>query len=319
MWTALGIVLLWLPLLLIAGLLTYVYWYARQYLLDQVERIFPEKPLFVIPRGETDPTAENLRIPTADGMYIQGAYFRTSANIRKGLVIFGIEYGSDRWSCRSYCEPLLQAGYDIFTYEPRSQGASDSIPGYEPLQWITRYEVADARAALAYVKNRPDVQGSKIGWFGVSKGANAGLAVATKDRTIRCVATDGAFGLSSVMLPYMRKWIGVYNPNFMVHGLFPAWFYAHMAMVGVRRVGLSRKVQFFHLDPRMGRLRQPLLMIHGEKDSYIKMEMARAIFRRARGPKEFWAVDGARHNQSITLAGAEYGQRVVAFFDEYLR
>ena len=318
MWTTLGILLPCLPFLLIAGLLTSVYWYARQYLLEQVERIFPEKPLFVIPRGENDSAAEDLRIPTADGMHIQGAYFRTPASVRKGVIIFGIEYGSDRWSCRSYCASLLQAGYDIFTYEPRSQGASDSIPGYEPLQWITRYEVADARAALAYMKSRPDLGDCKIGWFGVSKGANAGLAVATKDPTIRCVATDGAFGLSSVMLPYMRKWISVYNPDFMVHGLFPAWFYAHMAMVGVRRVELSRKIQFFHLDPRMGRLRQPLLMIHGELDSYIKMEMARSLFRRARGPKEFWAVRGARHNQSIVLAGAEYGPRVVAFFDANL-
>jgi fermentation-respiration switch protein FrsA (DUF1100 family) len=319
MWTALGIALFCLPLLTVCGLIAYVYWYARKYLLEQLIRIFPEKPLFIIPRGEPDPAAEEVRFPTADGMHLQGAYFKTPAPVRKGIIIFGIEYGSDRWSSRSYCEPLLAAGYDVFTYEPRNQGKSDEIPNYEPLQWITKYEVADARAAVAYLKSRPGVDATKIGWFGVSKGGNAGLAVATEDPTIRCIATDGAFGLMSVILPYIRHWIRIYNENWLVHGLLPAWFYAHIAYGGVLTVARSRGVRFYRLEKRMRRLRQPLLMIHGEADTYIKLVMARALFDRAAGPKEFWAVPGARHNQSISLAGDEYARRVVAFFDMYLQ
>ena len=44
----------------------------------------------------------------------------------------------------------------MFAFEARNQGQSDSMPGYEPLQWVTRYEVRDTRAALAYVRSRPD-------------------------------------------------------------------------------------------------------------------------------------------------------------------
>jgi pimeloyl-ACP methyl ester carboxylesterase len=319
MWTAIGVLLLFLPLLLVAGLITYVYWFVRKNLLGQLERVFVEKPLFIIPRGDPDPSAEEVRFNTADRLRLQGAYFKSPVPARKGVILFGIEYGSDRWSCRSYCDPLLAAGYDVFAYEPRNQGKSDTIPDYEPLQWVTRYEVADARAAVAYVKSRPDSDPKGIGWFGVSKGANAGLAVMTKDPYVRCGVTDGAFGLTTVMLPYMRKWIRVYNENYLVHGLLPAWFYLHIAMIGVRRVERQRKVRFFHLEPRARRIRQPLLMIHGEADSYIKLEMARALFRRVAGPKELWAVPQARHNQSITVAGPEYAQRVVAFFDQHLR
>jgi fermentation-respiration switch protein FrsA (DUF1100 family) len=117
----------------------------------------------------------------------------------------------------------------------------------------------------------------------------------------------------------MRHWIRIYNRNLLVHGLMPAWFYSHVALVGVRRVERQRKVRFFHLEPRTRRIRQPLLMIHGEADTYIKMEMARALFRPIAGPKEFWAVPAARHNQSISVAGPEYARRVVAFFDLHLR
>jgi fermentation-respiration switch protein FrsA (DUF1100 family) len=153
----------------------------------------------------------------------------------------------------------------------------------------------------------------------VSKGANAGLAAASADPWVRCLVTDGAFGLISVMLPYMRHWIGVYNARLTVHGLMPAWFWAHFAHICIRRVGRERGVRYFHLEPRMRRVRGPLLMIHGADDRYIKMEMARTLFRRAAGPKEFWAVPGAKHNQAVTVAGPEYARRVVAFFDQHLQ
>ncbi len=319
MWTTLGVLLLCLPLVIVLGLIGYIYWYVCRFQLEFVVRIFVEMPIFIIPRGDPDAAAEEVRVPTADDMHLQGAYFKTPVSSRKGVIIFGIEFGSDRWSCRSYCDPLLAAGYDVFTYEPRNQGKSDTISDYEPLQWTSRYELADARAALAYLKSRPDADPKGVGWFGVSKGANAGLAVATKDRTIRCLVTDGAFGLRTVMVPYIRHWIRIYNQNYLTHGLFPGWFYTHFALEALRRVERRRSNRFLHLEPRMNRLTQPLLMIHGEADTYIKMVMARALFDRAGGPKEFWAVPGARHNQSIAVAGPEYARRVVAFFDAHLK
>ena len=61
----------------------------------------------------------------------------------------------------------------------------------------------------------------------------------------------------------------------------------------------------------MGRVApRPLLMIHGEADTYIKPEMARQLFTYARGSKELWFVDGARHNQALQVAGEEYRRRV---------
>ena len=77
-------------------------------------------------------------------------------------------YGSDRWSCRSYCDPLLAAGYDVFTYEPRGQGQSDAVPGYEPLQWTTDYEVADARVAVVASGLYPQCGGMVLTTEGVA-------------------------------------------------------------------------------------------------------------------------------------------------------
>jgi hypothetical protein len=59
-------------------------------------------------------------------------------------------------------------------------------------------------------------------------------------------------------------------------------------------------------------------MIHGGSDTYIKPDMSRAIFDRAGPPKDFWLVDGAKHNQAIQVAGEEYHGRVLKFFLENL-
>ena len=37
----------------------------------------------------------------------------------------------NRWSCRQYCQALIDAGYDVFAVEPRNQGDSDRDPNYE--------------------------------------------------------------------------------------------------------------------------------------------------------------------------------------------
>ena len=47
--------------------------------LPHVERIFQEKPLFVIPRGQPVDGAEEVSFPTADGLTLRGCYLRTAA------------------------------------------------------------------------------------------------------------------------------------------------------------------------------------------------------------------------------------------------
>jgi fermentation-respiration switch protein FrsA (DUF1100 family) len=59
-------------------------------------------------------------------------------------------------------------------------------------------------------------------------------------------------------------------------------------------------------------------MIHGGGDTYIKPEMAQSLFGLANMPKEFWMVDGAKHNQAIMVAAEDYRTRVLEFFMTHL-
>jgi dipeptidyl aminopeptidase/acylaminoacyl peptidase len=318
LWLGLGIVLS--GSLLVALALTLLYFHLMKMgYMDFLVRIFQEKPLFIIPHGQPIAEAEDIALRTPDGLTLRGCYLHTQRPRRLGVILFGLEFGSKRWACVPYCQFLVENGFDVFAAEFRGQGDSDPQPGYEPRQWVTDYEVRDLHAALAYLKNRPDADPKGLGLFGISKGGTAGVIAAAEDPHVRCCVTDGIFSTRSTMIPYMRKWVAILSTRFWLQRGLPEWYYRLFADAGLRRIEQANHCRFSHLEWALPRLApRPLLMIHGGADTYIKPEMARALFARARRPKEFWLVECAKHNQALQVAGDAYRQRVLAFFQEHL-
>jgi uncharacterized protein len=318
LWWTLGSLLaagLLLAVALVAACLHY-----RRKFVGQVVRIFEEKPLFIIPRGLPIPGAEDVSLRTPDGVTLRGCYLR-GRGPRRGVILFGLEFGSNRWSCGAYCERLRDAGYDVFAYEPRNQGESERDPGYEPLQWVTDKDLTDARAAVQYLKARPDADPRGLGVFGISKGGSLGLMLASEDRAIRCVATDGAYATYTTVVPFMRRFVAIYSPHKRIQRWLPDLFYGFIGWSGIKRVAEKRKVSFPWLESAAKRVTQPVLMIHGGGDTYIKPEMARTVFLKLATPledKDFWLVSKAKHNQAPHVAPVEYPRRLVQFFDTYL-
>src|SRR4051812_48358445 len=114
-WTIAGLLLLvWIPLGIVLWL-TYLYFYLCYRYLPNLLRIFAEKPIFIIPRGDKPADAEDVRLRTPDGLTLAAAYLKSAVSPRRGVILFGLEFGANRWSCVPYCRSLLDAGYDIFT------------------------------------------------------------------------------------------------------------------------------------------------------------------------------------------------------------
>ena len=175
------------------------------------------------------------------------------------------------------------------------------------------------RAAVAYLKARPDAPADGIGILGVSKGGSVGLLVAADDRWVKCVATDGAYATYTTMVPYMRRWVSIYSSRKWLQANMPDWLYGTIGSVAIREAADRRAVQFLSVERAVKRMRQPLLMIHGGADTYIKPEMAEALFARAGSrDKTLWLVPQAKHNQALHAAGDEYHRRLAAFFTRHL-
>jgi dipeptidyl aminopeptidase/acylaminoacyl peptidase len=305
-----------LPTLVVATLIALHVLVLHKYV-PRLVRIFQEKPLFIVPRGQPSDSAETVRFRTSDGHTLTGCYLKTPGP-RRGVILFGLEFGSNCWACRAYCEHLLASGFDVFAFESRNQGSSDRQEGYEPLQWVTEYEVRDAEAALEYLKRRPDADRRGVGFFGISKGAGAVLIAASRDPFVRCFVTDGLFATFSTLTPYMRQWFRIYNRYFPLE-IIPDWYVNWIGRIGLRQIERERRCRFPFLEAAMPQLApRPVLMIHGAADTYIKPDMARTLFDLVSGPRELWLVPQAKHNQALHVAGEDYRQRVLRFFERTL-
>jgi pimeloyl-ACP methyl ester carboxylesterase len=283
--------------------------------LPTMMRVFEEMPLFVPPNEQPDPTAEDIRFQARAGVWLQGSWLRTKSSECLGTIIFCHEYLSNRWSCRPYCEQLRQNGFDIFSFDFRNHGESESSPGYSPMQWASNFEVIDVQAAIAHVRERAGDSRAWIGLLGVSRGGSTAILSAAADPGVRAVVTDGAFPTNLTQLAYMLRWAKIYIGEGLLYQLTPAWYYS--LLCGIARTLAARRhgCRFLRVARAIRRISpRPLLMIHGAKDNYVIPEIAQQLFIHAGEPKQFWLVANARHNGAVQVAGSLYSSRVLEFF-----
>jgi len=70
----------------------------------------------------------------------------------------------------------------------------------------------------------------------------------------------------------------------------------------------------FDSKGKIGKVRAPLLFMHGDRDEVIPNELGRDLFAAAPEPKSSWTVAGAGHNDLLEVAGDEYRQRLAGFY-----
>jgi pimeloyl-ACP methyl ester carboxylesterase len=283
-----------------------------------IARVFEEKPLFFPLRLTPEPGGQDVQFTTADGLTLEGTYYKARTRARLGVIVFCHEYLSDRWSYLPYADPFRGIGFDVFTFDFRNHGASAHDPDYLPLQWVTDHEVEDVAAALAYLNARPDRDPAGVGLFGVSRGGGAALVAASKAQSVWGVITDGAFPTRGTMLAYILRWAEIYVANAAIWKVMPLWVFRFMCWSG--RVYSARRLRcrFPDVEQAVGRLSpRPWLMIHGDKDAYIVPSIARALFAEAREPKEHWFVPKAKHNRCREVAPIAYAERVAGFVSRF--
>lgn len=312
-WPTVGLSALALALLIGAFLL-----YVWLTYVPTVAKMFLQPPMFQPTVTEPDPGGEDVRFPTEDGLELCGTYYPTLAESRLGVVVFCHEFLSDRHSVYEYVGSLRTAGFDLFAFDFRNHGDSASEPGLKPIHWVTDRELIDLRGALNYLKTRPDADPAGFGLFGVSRGGGAALFVTAEDPAVWAVATDGAFPTRSTMLTYVHRWAEMVVRRWWIHWM-PNWIFRFAAATGRIRASriLARSL------PRLERAvkkvpPRPWLCIHGEKDSYVPVDVIRELVTHAgkKAAVELWVVPEAKHNRCREVAPDEYRARTNEFFQQ---
>jgi fermentation-respiration switch protein FrsA (DUF1100 family) len=69
----------------------------------------------------------------------------------------------------------------------------------------------------------------------------------------------------------------------------------------------------------MGRLRAPLLLLHGDADEVVPFRHGKAIFAAAAEPKTLVRIPGGRHNDTWEVGGAAYWEAWARFLATHAR
>lgn len=66
---------------------------------------------------------------------------------------------------------------------------------------------------------------------------------------------------------------------------------------------------------KIGQLKMPLLVVHGEWDELIPFAEGRMLFEAAPEPKAWYPIPGASHNDTYLVGGEAYFHRLATFVD----
>ncbi len=284
-----------------------------------VGRVFEEKPLLIPLRVTPTAEGETVTFPNGDGQALAGTYLKARTEKRVGVVIFCHEYLGDRWGVLPYADHLRDRGFDLFAFDYRNHGKSEVDPSYgSPLQWVTDHEVADVRAAVAYVGSREDADPAGVGLFGISRGGGSALCAAAKDAKVWGVITDGAFPTRGMMVGYVSRWAEIYVTNKWLWRVMPTFIFQYLCWAARIRIQKRQRCRYPDIETAVRRLSpRPWLMIHGQKDAYVSAKIARNFFAYAGEPKEFWLVPAAKHNRCREKEPVAYAEHVAEFCERH--
>jgi uncharacterized protein len=196
--------------------------------------------------------------------------------------------------------PLVRAGYDVLTFDLRGSGESGGqhfTLGAEEVR-----DVAGAIDLLAARGLAPD----GVDVLGFSMGASTSMLIAESDPRVRAVVEDSGYAdLGQLLDEQVPKASGL--PGFFTPGMV----LAARAVLGVDLYAI-RPIDGL---PALARAGVPLMVIHGEDDTYVPTVNGHRLAD-AYGPGvETLFVPGAKHVESHVTAPQLYDARVLAFFD----
>ena len=279
-------------------------------------------PLSMGPVGFERLHGEPVRFRSFDGTSLRGMHLApTDRTQYKGTVVFCHEFGSDMYSCARYARPLVEAGFDVFTFDYRGHGDSSNRGRYRPLQWPSDRERNDTLGALAYVEASLAAEGkpTDVGLFGISRGAGAAVLAASSTPNVKAILCDGVFSTDLTIISFMKRWAHIFARVKLVYEHHTEQFWRLLYWLLMRFAQPKLACRYPSVRRAVREIRGcAMLFVYGRKDSYIREDQTRLLYSEAPAPKYLWIVEGAKHNQAAVVRPREYAARAAAFFRRYL-
>ena len=233
---------------------------------------------------------------TEDDLELSG-WYRPSRNRAAVVLVHG--GGGDRTGAVAHADLLARHGYGALVYDSRGRGESDGSPVAFGWDWDK-----DVAAALAFLRERPDVDPRRIGGLGLSTGGDVLIEVAAEQRGLRAVVADGA---SAESFADYRNLDGLDEAAPFYWTLYNA-----ARVLSGSAPGRPLKDLVAEVSPT------PLLLIATGGSVPAEIDFNRVYAEAAHEPVEHWELPDVDHTAAIRERPGEYERRVVGFLDEAL-
>jgi uncharacterized protein len=225
---------------------------------------------------------EEVWFQAADGARLFGWYVETAAD--RPVLLWCHGNAGNVINRLDNLRYLYRQGLSVFLFDYRGYGRSQAIrPSEEGL-----YQ--DALGAYDYLTRTRMVRPERIVIFGRSLGAAVAAELASQ-KPVAGLILESPFPSIEAVAKY-------HYGGLPVHWLLGAEF---------------------RLIDRLPQLSLPKLIIHGDRDDIIPIELGRQVFEAAKPPKSFLAIPGADHNNTYQVGGAAYFERFADFCRDAVR
>ncbi len=241
---------------------------------------FPSREIEATP-GDVGLDFEDVRFKASDGVVLHGWFVPGGGDAT--LVWFHGNGGNIGHRVGNIRELVVRLGVSIFIFDYRGYGRSEGSP-YEEGTYL------DAESAITYVRSREDVDPEKTIYFGRSLGCAvaAGMAIKYPPRALICES-----GFTSVRA--------------ITKSVYP--FLPGLQLLVTTKYDTLSKIE---------RVNAPVMVLHGDRDEIVPFSMSRELFDAAKGPKRFYTIEGAGHNDTYYVGGPAYFEALREFVDEVI-
>ena len=255
---------------------------------------------------------------SSEGIELVGDFrSKEPARPQPGLVFTGPFTGVKEQVVGTYASMLATTGFATLAFDHRGFGESGGRPWHEDSQG----KLADLRAAVSFMKSRPEVDPARIGIVGICLGGGYAVRAAAADPRVKAVAAiAGAYNSPGLMLqamgagPYRTalsaaldrydEYLPAVAPDggeAAMGGEEPYAYYGTVRSFSphwrnqVTRGSLHSLMTFDALGAAELLPGTPLLVVHGKTDAYCSPELAQTLYQRKPGEKEFLWLDASQH------------------------
>ena len=238
--------------------------------------IFHPTPGMDVRPEQLDLVGEDVFLETKDGVRIHG-FWLPAKGATRALLFFHGNAGNASHRLPNAAE-LVALRTSVLLVDYRGYGLSDGTPSEAGVY-------ADAQAALSHLMDERGLPMNRIVVFGRSLGGAVAVDI-VQDRDVA---------------------------GLILESTFPS-------VAAIARSVLPPAAPFlrgrFDSKSKIARLRAPLLFFHGDRDEIIPFSLGQELFEAAPESKDFERIEGAGHNDTTSVGGRPYFERIRRFLDE---